>query len=98
MRWTCFKSNCCISVIRWTTKAFAAEVVFSFECWLIQNFNWFSTSGALLADVLAWKQILGEQKAIKASGGIRTKQDALNFIEAGALWIGTSNAVNFFKK
>lgn len=53
----------------------------------------FSTGGATIEDVKLMKSVVGNVLKVKASGGIRTKEDALNFIEAGADRIGTSNGV-----
>lgn len=53
----------------------------------------FSTGGATLEDVKLMRSVVGDSLKVKASGGIRTKEDALAFIEAGADRIGTSNGV-----
>jgi deoxyribose-phosphate aldolase len=39
------------------------------------------------------RKIVGPDMGVKASGGVRTKEDALAMIEAGATRIGTSNGV-----
>ncbi len=39
------------------------------------------------------KRCVGDEVLIKASGGIRTTEQALNMLEAGASRIGTSNGV-----
>jgi len=54
----------------------------------------FGTYGARIEDVKLMKQTVGDQAEIKASGGVRTYQDALKMIEAGATRIGTSNGVD----
>ena len=53
----------------------------------------FSSSGATLEDVRLIKKVVGNQVDIKVSGGIKTKNEALEFIEAGASRIGTSRGV-----
>lgn len=53
----------------------------------------FSTGGAVIEDVKLMKQTVGEAMEVKASGGVRTKEDALLFIQAGATRLGTSNGV-----
>ncbi|NJL86136.1 MAG: deoxyribose-phosphate aldolase [Leptolyngbyaceae cyanobacterium SM1_1_3] len=50
--------------------------------------GWFG--GASVADVRQLKQIAGESIGIKASGGIRSRQQATELILAGATRIGTS--------
>lgn len=54
--------------------------------------------GVTYEDILIIKENISEGVKIKASGGIRTYEDILKFIEAGASRIGTSRAVDIFKK
>ena len=51
----------------------------------------FGPSGARVEDVVLLKEILGDFPEIKASGGIRSYEDAQKFIRAGAMRLGTSN-------
>lgn len=53
----------------------------------------FSNSGADLSIVKTMKEVLGEKAKIKASGGIKTREQAIQFIEAGAKRIGTSSGI-----
>ena len=53
----------------------------------------FGSGGATLEDVQLMKETVGNKMQIKASGGIRTKKDALKMIEAGATRIGVSSGV-----
>ncbi|WP_340073570.1 deoxyribose-phosphate aldolase [Leptobacterium sp. I13] len=53
----------------------------------------FGTGGATIDDVLLMKKAVNNQAKIKASGGIKTRKDAIRFIEAGASRIGTSSGV-----
>jgi deoxyribose-phosphate aldolase len=48
---------------------------------------------ATVNDIKLIRKTVGEKMGVKASGGIRTYQDALAMIEAGANRIGTSSAV-----
>jgi deoxyribose-phosphate aldolase len=50
-----------------------------------------AVGGAVVEDVRLIKSIVGDKIKIKAAGGIRTLADALNFIEAGVVRIGTSS-------
>jgi deoxyribose-phosphate aldolase len=43
------------------------------------------------------KKCLGKEIKIKASGGIRTLEDALRLIEAGASRLGSSSSVRILK-
>lgn len=53
----------------------------------------FSTGGATLEDVKLMRKTVGEDMGVKASGGVRSIEDAKAMIEAGATRIGTSNGV-----
>lgn len=53
----------------------------------------FGTKGATIEDVLLMKKVVGDKVKIKASGGIRTYDFAIQLIEAGAQRIGTSNGI-----
>lgn len=53
----------------------------------------FSTRGASVEDIKLMKANIGANIKIKASGGIKTKEQALAMIEAGADRIGTSSGV-----
>jgi len=53
----------------------------------------FSTGGASAGDIALMRAVVGERMGVKASGGVRTKEDALAMIAAGADRIGTSNGV-----
>lgn len=51
----------------------------------------FSTGGALAEDVKLMRDTVGPNMGVKAAGGIRTREDMLKMIEAGATRIGTSS-------
>ncbi len=53
----------------------------------------FSTYGAKVEDVALMYQTVGKELKVKASGGIKTYEDAKKMIAAGASRIGTSNGV-----
>ncbi|BAY07335.1 deoxyribose-phosphate aldolase [Calothrix sp. NIES-2098] len=54
--------------------------------------------GATVADVRLLKEIARERVGIKASGGIRTVQQALDLILAGATRLGTSRGVDLIRQ
>ncbi len=58
----------------------------------------FGTSGATVEDVALLKETLGPNIGIKASGGIKNLQTALDMIEAGATRIGTSSGVKIMEE
>ena len=51
----------------------------------------FSTGGATAADVALMRKTVGPDMGVKASGGVRTHEDLLAMLVAGATRIGTSN-------
>ena len=51
----------------------------------------FSKGGATVEDVRLMRQTVGPEMGVKASGGVRTHEDLLAMVEAGATRIGTSN-------
>jgi len=64
----------------------------------IKTSTGFSTSGATVEDINLIKETVGKNVGIKASGGIKNLQTALNMIEAGASRIGTSNGVKIMEE
>ncbi|MBR4507867.1 MAG: deoxyribose-phosphate aldolase [Elusimicrobiaceae bacterium] len=53
----------------------------------------FSDGGATTQDVALMAASAGSKVKVKASGGIRTREDALKMIEAGASRLGTSSGI-----
>jgi len=51
----------------------------------------FSTGGATAHDVALMRATVGPNMGVKASGGVRTHEDLIAMVEAGASRIGTSN-------
>ncbi len=52
-----------------------------------------NSTGATIEDVRLMRAVVGPQMGVKAAGGIRTREQALAMIEAGATRIGTSAGV-----
>lgn len=57
----------------------------------------FSTGGATAADIKLMRETVGKEMGVKASGGVRTKEDALKMIENGATRIGASASIAICK-
>jgi deoxyribose-phosphate aldolase len=57
----------------------------------------FSTGGATIEDIRLMRQTVGSEIGVKASGGIRTREDAERMIAAGADRIGASASVAIVK-
>lgn len=53
----------------------------------------FGGGGATVEDIKLMRRIVGDELGVKASGGIKTRDDALRMIEAGASRIGASASV-----
>lgn len=53
----------------------------------------FSTGGATIEDIKLMRKTVGPDIGVKASGGVRSVEDAQNMIEAGATRIGASSGV-----
>lgn len=51
----------------------------------------FSTGGATVHDVKLMRETVGSEMGVKASGGVKTHEDLLAMVEAGATRIGTSH-------
>lgn len=51
----------------------------------------FSKGGATVDDVRLMRETVGPDMGVKASGGVKTYQDAVNMIKAGASRLGTSS-------
>ncbi len=64
----------------------------------IKTSTGFGTGGATIEDVRLMRECVGDEIKIKAAGGIRTAEDALAMIEAGADRIGTSNGVQIVEE
>ena len=63
----------------------------------IKTSTGFSTGGATREDVALFKAHIGPDVKVKAAGGIRTLQDAEDFINLGADRLGTSAIVKLVK-
>jgi deoxyribose-phosphate aldolase len=71
----------------------ACEVIVAAGADFVKTSTGFSHAGASLETVTLMKQTIGNSAMVKASGGIKTNDDALKMIEAGADRIGSSSGV-----
>ncbi len=53
----------------------------------------FGGGGATVEDIKLMRKIVGKEMGVKASGGVKTREDALKMIEAGATRLGTSSSI-----
>ena len=57
----------------------------------------FSTGGATFDDIALMRKTVGPSIGVKASGGVRSTEDAQKMIEAGATRIGASSSVDIIR-
>jgi len=76
----------------------ASELVLEAGAQFVKTSTGFGTYGARVEDVKLMKDTVKDKAEVKASGGVRTYEDALKMIEAGATRIGTSNGVDIMNK
>lgn len=57
----------------------------------------FSTGGATVSDVARIANVVKGKTGIKASGGVKTLEDAKKMVEAGATRLGTSSGIQIVK-
>src|SRR5271163_2700092 len=58
----------------------------------------FGSAGATVEDVALMRRIVGSEIGVKASGGIRTLDEVLKFVAAGATRIGSSSGVKIMEE
>ena len=58
----------------------------------------FSTGGATAADIAIMRGVAGNRCEVKASGGIRTLEDARALLEAGASRLGASAGIQIVRE
>jgi deoxyribose-phosphate aldolase len=58
----------------------------------------FAEGGAKIEDIKLMRKAVGKEFGVKAAGGIRTLEEALKMIEAGANRLGTSGSVSIVKE
>lgn len=63
----------------------------------IKTSTGFGTAGATLEDIQLMRKHVGAEVQVKAAGGVKTIQDANDFIDAGATRLGTSSICNIIK-
>ena len=71
-------------------KRLAAQLCVDAGVDFVKTSTGFGTGGATLADVQLIKEVVGDNALIKASGGIRDRETALQYIALGASRIGAS--------
>lgn len=74
-------------------KTIACQIIMKAGADFVKTSTGMSTGGATVEDVKLFKEVVGDTTLIKAAGGVRTYEDTISMIEAGANRIGTSGGV-----
>lgn len=75
-------------------KRQACQAILTAGAHYVKTSTGFGPGGATVADVLLFKDEVGDKAGIKASGGVRTLEQAEALIAAGATRIGTSAGIS----
>lgn len=78
-------------------KKKACELAVAAGADYVKTSTGFSTGGATVEDIKLMRKTVGPDLGVKASGGVRTLEDAEAMIEAGATRIGASSGVDIVK-
>ncbi|MEW5745486.1 MAG: deoxyribose-phosphate aldolase [Nitrospirota bacterium] len=79
-------------------KKAVAEIAAACGAGFVKTSTGFGTRGATIKDVKLLREIVKDRAGIKASGGIKTLEQMVKFIDAGASRIGTSAGVEIMKE
>ncbi len=75
-------------------KIKACQLAVSAGADFVKTSTGFSTGGATKEDIALMRKTVGPDIGVKASGGVRTRETALEMVNAGATRIGASASVN----
>ena len=85
-------------LLTYDEKVKMCEIVSNSGADFIKTSSGFSTGGATFDDVKLFSENVKNGLKIKAAGGIKTLEDAKNFIKLGATRLGTSKVVSIVKE
>ncbi|WP_093134761.1 deoxyribose-phosphate aldolase [Salinibacillus kushneri] len=74
-------------------KETATRLIIEAGADFVKTATGFNGGGATVEDVKLLRSVAGDKIGVKAAGGIKSYQDAVNIVEAGATRIGASGAV-----
>jgi len=78
-------------------KTRACEIALKAGLDFVKTSTGFSTGNATIEDVKLMRSVVGDKAGVKASGGVRSLEDAQAMVEAGATRIGASAGVSIVK-
>lgn len=79
-------------------KVIACELAKVAGAHFVKTSTGFSHGGATVEDVMLMRKIVGNKMGVKASGGIRSKEQVEAMIKAGASRIGASKGIEIIKQ
>ncbi|MGL4981532.1 MAG: deoxyribose-phosphate aldolase [Treponemataceae bacterium] len=71
-------------------KRIACQIAQEAKADFVKTSTGFSTAGATVQDIALMRETVGSSMGVKASGGVRSFEDAMAMITAGATRLGTS--------
>lgn len=74
-------------------KVLACEASVEAKADFVKTSTGFGGGGATVEDVALMRKTVGPDMGVKASGGVRSREDALKFIKAGATRLGASSGI-----
>ena len=78
-------------------KILACQIAKEYGADFVKTSTGFSTGGATEHDIELMRKTVGDKMGVKASGGIKTYEDAIRMINAGANRLGTSSGIAIMK-
>ena len=79
-------------------KVKACELAVEAKADFVKTSTGFGTNGATFEDVTLMKKTVGNRAKVKASGGVKTYETAVKYIELGAERLGTSSGIQIINK
>ncbi len=79
-------------------KVKACELAVEAKADFVKTSTGFGTNGATFEDVALMKKTVGNRAKVKASGGVKSYETAVKYIELGAERLGTSSGIQIMNK
>jgi len=81
------------SLLNRDEKIRACKLAKAAQAAFVKTSTGFTSSGATVEDIQLMRETVGSEMGVKASGGVRSTEDALKMVQAGANRIGASSSV-----
>lgn len=79
-------------------KIYITNIIKEEGAHFVKTSTGFGSKGAVVEDIILLKKVAEDKLKIKASGGIRTLEQALSMINAGAERLGTSQSIKILRE